>query len=256
MTQLRVTLVQTALAWESPDENLVHFDSILNGISTDLIVLPEMFSTGFSMSSATLAESMDGPTVKWMFGKARSLGAVICGSVIIEDGGRFFNRFVWMPPSGVFQHYDKRHLFRMSTENEHYTSGNSRQIMEIKGFRVCPQVCYDLRFPVFSRNDDAYDVLLYVANWPATRREHWRSLLKARAVENLSFVVGVNRIGVDGNDIDYAGDSVIHDYNGMALTEMASEDAVNTVILDLHSLVEYRKNFPAYLDADSYKIDL
>jgi omega-amidase len=255
MTQLNVTLVQTELAWESAPENLTHFDSLLNGVATDLVVLPEMFSTGFSMSSAALAESMEGPTVKWMLEKARSLNAVVCGSVIIEDQGRYFNRFVWMPPSGEIQHYDKRHLFRMSTEDDHYSSGGNRQIMEINGFRVCPQICYDLRFPVFSRNDESYDILLYVANWPAARRDHWQSLLKARAIENLSFVVGVNRIGVDGKNIEYAGDSVIRDYNGTALVDMASDDAVETITLDRLSLVEYRNSFPAHLDADSYKID-
>ncbi len=254
MTQLKVSLVQTALAWESPADNVAYFDNLLNGFQTDLVVLPEMFSTGFSMSSAQLAESMEGPTIDWMLGKAKSLAAIVCGSLIIEEHGDYFNRFIWMPPNGNVSYYDKRHLFRMSTENDHYTRGSEHLILEINGFRVCPQVCYDLRFPVWSRNDDSYDLLLYVANWPAARREHWCSLLKARAIENLSFVVGVNRVGTDGNGIDYSGDSVVHDFNGTALLEMGTEVAVKTVSLDRSALVEYRDNFPAYLDADVYTI--
>lgn len=257
MNQLTVTLIQTELVWESPEENRSHFDHLLNtGLDTDLIVLPEMFSTGFSMDSATLAESMDGPTVNWMRNKAALLGATLCGSLIIEDGDRYFNRFLWVRADGIIQHYDKRHLFRMSTENNHYSAGNEKLVVELQGFRICPQICYDLRFPVWSRNDGEVDLLLYVANWPQVRREHWIALLKARAIENLCYVVGVNRIGTDGNGISYSGDSLAWDYNGVSLLEMASATDIASVTLDKNALAEYRNQFPAYLDADKYTIEL
>jgi predicted amidohydrolase len=257
INQLTVTLVQTELVWESPEENRSHFDQLLRtGLDSDLIVLPEMFATGFSMESATLAESMDGPTVSWMLNKAATLGTTLCGSLIIEDGGRYFNRFLWVQADGIIQHYDKRHLFRMSTENDHYAAGNEKLVVELLGFRICPQICYDLRFPVWSRNDGEVDLLLYVANWPQVRREHWIALLKARAIENLCYVVGVNRIGTDGNGIAYSGDSVARDYNGLPMLEMASANGLSQVTLDKHSLAEYRHQFPAYLDADKYTIEL
>ncbi len=257
MSQLAVALVQTDLAWESPEENLHHFNALIDaGINADLVVLPEMFSTGFSMASRELAEKMDGPTVSWMQDKAKSLNATLCGSLIIEEGGSYFNRFIWMQADGVLQHYDKRHLFRMSTENQNYSSGATKLVVEISGFRVCPQVCYDLRFPVWSRNDSDFDLLLYVANWPSARRDHWNALLQARAIENLCYVVAVNRIGVDGNNINYSGDSVVIDYNGVTRLQMNSDDGISTFSLDRHSLVEYRDNFPAHLDADKYNLTL
>ena len=257
MSQLTVALVQTDLAWESPEENLDHFNALIDaGINADLVVLPEMFSTGFSMASAELAEKMDGPAVSWMQDKAKSLNATLCGSLIIEEDGSYFNRFIWMQADGVLQHYDKRHLFRMSTENENYSSGATKLVVEISGFRVCPQVCYDLRFPVWSRNDSDFDLLLYVANWPSARRDHWNALLQARAIENLCYVVAVNRIGVDGNNINYSGDSVVIDYNGVTRLQMNSDDGISTFSLDRHSLVEYRDKFPAYLDADKYNLTL
>lgn len=257
MNQLTVALVQTELAWESPAENRHHFDQLIGtGIDSDLIVLPEMFSTGFSMASSKLAETMDGPTVDWMLNKAATLNVTLCGSVIIEDEGRYFNRFIWAQADGTIKHYDKRHLFRMSEENDHYSYGKEKLIVELQGFRICPQICYDLRFPVWSRNDGQVDLLLYVANWPAVRRDHWNVLLKARAIENLCYVVGVNRVGTDGNDVSYCGDSVARDYNGVPLLEMASGSELTTVTLDGHALVEYQKQFPAYLDADVYSIDL
>lgn len=256
MNQLRVTLVQTELAWESPAENRQHFDHLIaTGLQSDLIVLPEMFSTGFSMNSSTLAEAMDGPTVDWMLTKAADLDTTLCGSVMIIEAGQFYNRFLWAQPDGTLQHYDKRHLFRMSAENDHYASGRERLIVELQGFRICPQICYDLRFPVWSRNDSEIDLLLYVANWPAARKDHWHALLKARAIENLCYVIAVNRVGTDGNDITYSGDSIARDYNGTALLEMASENTLATVTLNRHSLIEYREQFPAYLDSDSYSIE-
>ena len=255
--QLTVTLVQSELVWESPAENRSHFDHLLNAeLNSDLVVLPEMFSTGFSMDSSSLAESMNGPTVNWMLNKAAALGTTLCGSLIIEDGGRYFNRFLWVQADGIIQHYDKRHLFRMSTENDHYSAGNEKLVVELQGFRICPQICYDLRFPVWSRNGGEVDLLLYVANWPQVRRDHWIALLKARAIENQCYVVGVNRVGTDGNGISYSGDSVARDYNGLPLLEMASVTDPGMVTLDKNSLAEYRIQFPAYLDADKYTIEL
>ena len=257
MNQLIVTLVQTELVWESPEENRSHFDHLFSaGLDSYLIVLPEMFSTGFSMDSSTLAESMDGPTVNWMLNKAAELGTTLCGSLIIEDEGRYFNRFLWVQADGIIQHYDKRHLFRMSAENDHYSAGNEKFVVELQGFRICPQICYDLRFPVWSRNDGELDLLLYVANWPQVRRDHWIALLKARAIENLCYVVGVNRIGTDGNGISYSGDSIALDYNGLPLLEMAAGTDLSAVTLNKNSLAEYRNQFPAHLDADKYTIEL
>ena len=255
MSELTVALVQTDLAWESPAENLAHFDELLDaGINADLVILPEMFATGFSMASAEFAEKMDGPSVSWMRAKAVSLNTTLCGSLIIEEDGNYFNRFVWMQANGGVRHYDKRHLFRMSTENESYTRGNAKLVVELNGFRVCPQICYDLRFPVWSRNDSDFDLLLYVANWPSARRDHWNALLQARAIENLCYVVAVNRLGVDGNKIDYSGDSVVIDYNGVSRLQMNSKDGIGIFSLDRHSLLEYRDKFPAYLDADKFDL--
>lgn len=264
MNQLSVTMVQTELVWESPADNRQHFDNLFDhlfddlcdkGLDSDLIVLPEMFSTGFSMDSSKLAESMDGATVNWLMDKAVTHHITLCGSIIIVDQGRYFNRFLWAQPDGTIKHYDKRHLFRMSRENDHYSAGEEKLVVELKGFQICPQICYDLRFPVWSRNHEGFDLLIYVANWPAVRRDHWNSLLKARAIENLCYVVGLNRIGTDGNNVSYSGDSVARDFNGAPLLEMASGNDISTVTLNKQPLVEYREHFPAHLDADRFTID-
>ncbi len=258
---LNVTLMQTSLVWESAQANRDHFSRLFTDLvrteiaRTDLVVLPEMFSTGFSMNSSLLAETMDGPTVTWLSEQAASLNSTICGSLIIEEAGHYYNRFIWAQPDGNIRHYDKRHLFRMSTENDHYTRGTDKQVFELNGFRICPQVCYDLRFPVWSRNDSNIDLLLYVANWPAVRKDHWSSLLKARAIENLCYTIGLNRVGTDGNDVEYTGNSVVLDYSGELLLDMATEEITASVQLKKHSLLEYRHKFPAYLDADSYQLD-
>jgi omega-amidase len=256
---LRVTLVQSELAWEAPLENCRHFAELLKPLAhhnpvTDLVILPEMFSTGFSMASKKLAESMTGPTVTWMREQASSLNSTLCGSVIIEADGRYYNRFIWMPPNGVVEYYDKKHLFRMSAENENYIAGTARLVVTLNDFRICLQVCYDLRFPVWSRNNGDYDLLLYVANWPAARRQHWRSLLRARAIENLSYVIGVNRVGVDGAGIDYAGDSLAIDFNGLDLTDMGGEKGLASIQLERPALDDYRQRFPAWRDADDFQL--
>lgn len=255
-SHLRVTLVQTELAWQAPATNrralAAHFRGLIG--HTDLIVLPEMFSTGFSMDAEGLAETMDGPTVGWLREEAAATGCVITGSLIVRDGEHCYNRLVWARPDGSLEHYDKRHLFRMANEQRHYAPGTRRLIVDLKGWRLCPLICYDLRFPVWSRNWGDYDVLLYVANWPQRRAHAWSTLLKARAIENLSYVVGVNRIGKDGNGATYAGDSVALDFLGQLLSSEGGGDRVETAVLDLDSLQAYRNSFPAHLDADRFEI--
>jgi predicted amidohydrolase len=255
-SHLRVTLVQTELAWQDPAANRRNLASHFRGLAghTDLIVLPEMFSTGFSMDTGTLAEEMNGPTVGWLREEAAALGCVIAGSLIVRDAGQCFNRLVWARPDGSLDTYDKRHLFRMANEQQYYAAGTRRLVTEIKGWRVCPLICYDLRFPVWSRSRGDYDLLLYVANWPQRRAHAWAALLKARAIENLSYVVGVNRIGRDGNGTTYVGDSVALDFLGQPLSSEGGGDRVETVVLDLESLQSYRNSFPALLDADPYEI--
>jgi predicted amidohydrolase len=206
------------------------------------------------MDTGTLAEEMSGPTVGWLREEAAALGCVITGSLIVRDAGQCFNRLVWARPDGSLEYYDKRHLFRMADEQQHYAAGTRRLVTEIKGWRVCPLICYDLRFPVWSRSRGDYDLLLYVANWPKPRAQAWAALLKARAIENLSYVVGVNRIGRDGNGTAYVGDSVALDFLGQPLSSEGGGDRVETVVLDLESLQSYRSSFPALLDADPHEI--
>ena len=255
-THLRVTLVQTELQWQDPAGNrhrlAAHFRGLLG--HTDLVVLPEMFSTGFSMDAAALAEDMDGPTVGWMREEAAALGCVVTGSLIVREAGHCRNRLIWARPDGTVEHYDKRHLFRVAGEQDHYAAGTRRLVVDLKGWRVCPMICYDLRFPVWSRNRDDYDLLLYVANWPQRRAHAWSTLLRARAIENLSYVVGVNRIGKDGNGVSYSGDSVALDYLGQPLSSEGGGDRVETAVLDLESLQSYRASFPAHLDADRFEL--
>jgi predicted amidohydrolase len=206
------------------------------------------------METEALAEDMDGPTVGWMREEAAALGCVITGSLIVREQGRCHNRLVWARPDGTLGHYDKRHLFRVAGEQDHYAAGDQRRVLELKGWRVCPLICYDLRFPVWSRNRDDYDLLLYVANWPQRRAHAWSTLLKARAIENLCYVVGVNRIGRDGNGASYAGDSVALDFLGQPLSSEGGGDRVETAVLDLESLRAYRSSFPAHLDADRFEL--
>jgi predicted amidohydrolase len=255
-THLRVTLVQSELAWQDPAANRHRLAAHFRGLAghTDLVVLPEMFSTGFSMAAAELAEDMHGPTIDWMREEAAALGCVIAGSLIVRDAGRCYNRFVWARPDGSLAHYDKRHLFRLAGEQEHYAPGAGRLVVDLKGWRICPLVCYDLRFPVWSRNRGDYDLLLYVANWPQRRALAWSALLRARAIENQSYVVGVNRIGKDGNGTSYAGDSVALDFLGQPLSSEGGGDRVETAVLDLESLRAYRDSFPVHLDADRFEL--
>lgn len=258
--KLRVTLVQQSLVWQDPAANREHLDALLAPLvnNTDVIVLPEMFPTGFSMDVEKLHETVNGPTVNWMEAKARELNTAITGSLITKDGDRYYNRMLWVAPGSDRLHYDKRHLFRMAKEHNHFAPGAPVGLtVEWRGFRIAPLVCYDLRFPVYSRRRPGfeYDLLLYVASWPTARRQAWKALLKARAIENQAFVVGVNRIGQDGNGIDYSGDSVVHDYFGEAVAELHHESAVTTVELDGAALRAFRERFPAHLDADRFTLE-
>ncbi len=252
---LRVSTVQCALSWEDKSANLRHIGQLLSGLEghTDLVVLPEMFSTGFSMQAARLAEPMEGPTVQWMAAQAARLNAVVTGSFIAEAGGRYFNRLVWMHPGGKYETYDKRHCFSPAGEQEHYTPGSQRLLAEVKGWKVLPLICYDLRFPVWSRNVEGYHLLLYVANWPERRRHAWNSLLAARAIENQCYTIGVNRIGPDGNGIAHSGDSAVLDFMGHNLYHAAAREEVFTVELSLNKLQAFRTQWPFLADRDAFE---
>jgi predicted amidohydrolase len=256
---LKVTIVQTNLAWENVDANLSSFSQKLESLepsSTDLIVLPEMFSTGFTMNASAVAEPMNGKAVEWMAKIAAQKNAVITGSCIIKDDGKFYNRLIWMRPDGTYEYYNKRHTFRMAEENKTYASGDKKLIVELAGWKICPLVCYDLRFPVWSRNTGNYDCLIYVANWPERRSYAWRHLLIGRAIENQSYVVGVNRIGKDGKDIDYSGYSVVLNAKGEPISNTKpNTESIETVSLSYQELENYRKEFPVSLDADKFSIE-
>jgi predicted amidohydrolase len=251
---LKVTLVQQNITWENPAQNRLDLDRLLSGVGdTDVVVLPEMFTTGFTMSPSPLAETMDGETVRWMKDKARSLNAAITGSLIIADNGNFKNRFIWVNPDSKTFSYDKRHLFSMGGEPQFYTRGKERLIVEFRGWRICPLVCYDLRFPVWSRNTENYDLLIYVANWPAPRQHVWKSLLVARALENQAYCIGVNRTGTDGEGITYEGSSCLCDAKGFT-TFMGANEEVKTFSLSLTELHLFRRKFPVLPDRDLFSI--
>ena len=255
MQDLRVTLVQQALLWEQPADNREYFETLLQDVApaTDLVLLPEMFTTGFSMNAVENAEDPGGATEQWMRGLAARLDAAVVGSVAVRVGDAVYNRLLFATPDSL-HHYDKRHLFRMAGEHKRYAAGSERLIVLWRGWRIKPEVCYDLRFPVFSRNRGDYDLLLYVANWPAPRAAHWRALLPARAIENLACVAAVNRIGRDANDIAYAGDSMAIDARGNFLADLGDRAEVETVSFSAAELQAYRERFPAHLDADEFTL--
>jgi len=256
MPTLDVTIIQADLHWHDAARNREHFSQTIKRIEedTDLIVLPEMFTTGFSMDAPTLAEPMNGTTVEWMKEMAGSTGSAICGSLIIADGDDYRNRFICATPNGSITVYDKRHLFRLADEQNYYTQGDVVQTFELNGFRICPMICYDLRFPAWSRNRDSYDLLLYVANWPSRRHNAWATLLRARAIENLSYLAGVNRVGQDGNNLPYAGGSAIIDYLGNDLVDLGDQRGAATATLDLDALQKFRDRFAFHQDADDFTI--
>lgn len=259
---LSIALVQTDLAWEDQTANLANLEEKIWTIDkvVDLIILPEMFTTGFSMSAEKLAEPMNLHSTKWMKQMAAQTNAVITGSVIIKENGKFFNRLLWASPEGNIQHYDKRHLFRFSGEDEVFSQGFDSKIFELKGWRIFPQICYDLRFPVFSRNtwkseEAAYDLVFYIASWPAARSSAWDALLPARAIENLSYSIGVNRVGVDGNKIEYCGGSAAFDFKGKTLAQLGNQEEIQIIKLYRQDLEDYRKKFPAWKDADPFHLE-
>ena len=257
MQDLRATLVQSMLHWEDAAANRAMFGDKLTGLkgTTDLIVLPEMFTTGFSMRSTELAEPMTGPTVAWMKEQAKALDAALYGSVIITEDGKYFNRGLFVKPDGQVTTYDKRHLFRFANETDHYSAGRERVVVEWRGWRILLQVCFDLRFPVFARNRGDYDAILYVANWPEARRFPWSQLLIARAIENQVYVAGVNRVGMDGKGMHYTGDSVVIDPRGAMIANVeASQEGVATIGLDRASLEDFREKFPVAMEADGFDL--
>lgn len=261
---MNVTLIQTSLFWEDREKNLSHFEKLISSIpaQTDLIVLPEMFTTGFTMTPEKKAEDHLGKGFEFMKTMAVKKNAVVTGSVSTKENSHYYNRLYWVDSKGVYDYYDKRHLFRMAKEEQHYRGGKTKIIKELKGWKICPLICYDLRFPVWSRNKFNketstwdYDVLIYVANWPEVRNYPWKQLLIARAIENQCYVIGVNRIGKDGNDFTHSGDSMVINPRGEIISQTkANEESVETICLDRAYLEEYRKIFPVGLDADDFEL--
>ena len=281
MSPLTITTIQTNLAWENKAANLQMLENKINDLEekTEIVVLPEMFSTGFSMQAKLLAETMDGETVQWMKEVAATNKIILTGSLMIKKNDLYYNRLIWMLPNGQFGYYDKRHLFSFAEEDKHYTAGNKRLIASVKGWKINLQVCYDLRFPVWARNrvlqkdkpgDESltasagtekssgfnleYDILIYVANWPEKRNHAWKTLLCARAIENQCYVVGVNRVGRDGNNINHSGNSLVIDPLGEVLYHVADEEDVFTITLQKEHLEEVRTKFPFWKDSDDFSL--
>jgi omega-amidase len=258
MSTLTLTTIQTNLQWENKAENLQSLKEKINSIGekTEIIVLPEMFSTGFTIQPQLFAETMEGETIQWMKEIAIANKVVLTGSIIIKEEEYYFNRLIWMLPNGELGYYDKRHLFAYGEENRHYTAGKKRLIASVKGWKINLQICYDLRFPVWARqqSEAEYDLLLYVANWPEKRIRAWKTLLCARAMENQCYVVGVNRVGNDGNNIYHSGDSLIIDPSGEVLYHMPDAEDIFTITLEKEKLEEMRKKFPFAKDSDQFTI--
>ena len=263
MSSLTLTIIQTDLVFENKTVNLERLKSKIENIEqrTEIVVLPEMFSTGFSMRPEVFAETMEGETVKWMKEIAEANKIILTGSIIIEEDGQYFNRLVWMLPNGQLGYYDKRHLFAYGEEDKHYTGGNKRLIASVKGWKINLLICYDLRFPVWSRqqsgvDETEYDLLIYVANWPEKRSHAWKTLLCARAIENQCYVAGVNRVGKDNKNIYHSGNSLVIDSLGQVLYHMADEEDVFTITLQKEDLDKARTQFPFWKDADDFTINL
>jgi predicted amidohydrolase len=253
---MKIALIQTTLIWENPNENRSLLQYKINAISqyVDLIVLPEMFTSGFTMNPKNVAETMQGDTILWLKDVAKTKNCAITGSLVIEENGNYFNRLVFVFPNGNIQCYDKRHLFTLAGEDQVYTSGTEKLIVEYKGFKICPLICYDLRFPVFSRNVEDYDLLIYVANWPKLRVNAWDILLKARAVENMSYVIGVNRIGMDDNNHEYVGHSQVVDFLGNHIVEPYETEDIFVVELNKEKMLETRSKLAFLNDKDEFEI--
>jgi predicted amidohydrolase len=265
MSTLTITTIQTNLFWENKQANLSMLEEKINSIpeKTEIVVLPEMFSTGFSMNAESLAETMDGPTVAWMKTISAKNGIVLTGSLIIKADNKYYNRLVWMLPNGKYGYYDKRHLFAYANEDKYYSPGNKRLIASVKGWKINLQVCYDLRFPVWARQNKTseyespeYDLLLYVANWPERRSHAWKTLLCARAIENQTYVVAVNRVGKDANNIYYSGNSMVIDPLGEVLYHMSDDEDIFTITLQKDHEEQIREKFPFWKDADDFNITI
>jgi predicted amidohydrolase len=262
MSSLTITLIQSNLHWENKKANLKMWEEKILSIKdkTEIVLLPEMFSTGFSMNPEILAEKMNGVTVEWMKKITKQKKIILTGSLIIEEEGNYFNRLIWMLPNGEYGYYNKRHLFAYSKEDEYYTAGNKRLIASVKGWKINLQVCYDLRFPVWARQQSQdlpeYDILIYVANWPERRSHAWKTLLQARAIENQCYVIGVNRVGKDGNGIYHSGDSMAIDPLGEILYHKSNEEDIFTITLTKNKLEEVRTKYPFWNDADDFQLPL
>lgn len=260
MSDILISLIQTELHWEAPEANMRMLEKKIEALKgeTEVVFLPEMFTTGFSMNPGALAEKMSGETLSWMKRMSAENRVILSGSVIIEENGKYYNRLIWMLPNGEFGYYDKRHLFAYSGEDGHYHAGNRRLITSAKGWKFNLQVCYDLRFPVWARQSKGenpeYDVLVYVANWPDRRMHAWKTLLCARAIENQCYVIGVNRVGNDGNNIYYSGQSLVVDPLGEVLYHRAGEEDVFTIRLERSVLEEARTKFPFLKDGDHFHL--
>lgn len=253
--QLHITIIQPDIVWEDREANYRQYEKLLAEDHTkkQIVILPEMFNTGFSMKPELFAETMDGEAVKWMKQTAARHKCILTGSLMVEEAGNYYNRLIWMLPDGQFYCYDKRHLFAYAGEDKHYTAGDKRLIVSVNGWKICLMVCYDLRFPVWLRNqNEEYDLLIIVANWPERRSIAWRSLLTARAIENMSYAIGVNRVGNDGNNIYYSGDSIVLNPLGEIIWEKRDEPAMHKFVLDKEILTETRKQFPFLHDADRF----
>lgn len=254
---LNIALIQTALVWENPQQNRDNFLEKIENIKepVDLVVLPEMFTSGFTMQPSHVAETMQGETISWLTSLASKKQFAITGSLVIEENGNFYNRMVFVHPNGKIEHYDKRHRFTLAGEHKVYTAGSKKLIVNYKGWKICPLVCYDLRFPVWSRNTDNYDVLIYVANWPAPRITAWDTLLKARAIENMSYCVGVNRVGTDDNNHEYSGHSAVYDVLGARVDTIPfNEEAIEIITLKKENISTYRSKLNFLSDQDQFSI--
>ncbi len=264
MQDLRISLVQGATRWHDPAANRDYYAGLIAPLAgeTDLVILPETFTSGFSNDAIDRAEGMDGSTVAWIREQAATLNAAVTGSVQLRTDTGVFNRLLWATPDGELQYYDKRHLFRYAGEHKRYAAGRDRLTVEWKGWRINPQVCYDLRFPVFCRNRHDversgqldFDLQIFVANWPSARAYPWKTLLRARAIENLCYVAAVNRVGTDGNQLDYSGDSAVIDFLGQPLVEMGPEEGIASSVISAEALAAHRERFPAMLDADKFEL--
>lgn len=255
---LTVALIQTDLVWENPEANRKNLEHKVNAInSADLIVLPEMFTSGFTMNATKVAETMDGETITWLKALSKSKNSAIVGSLVISENGNYYNRLVFVEPNGTLTTYDKRHTFTLAGEHKVYTAGEQKVVLEYKGWKICPLICYDLRFPVWARNSEDYDAIIYVANWPKVRIAAWETLLKARAIENMSYCIGVNRVGLDGNDYEYSGHSGAYDVLGERLDSIKPNEVISEVVtLEKEHINKYRKKLGFLKDRDGFNLEV